>query len=100
MLNFGASKPRVKGGPAPPEPPLDPHLKGSPWTETPLGRDHLDRDLLDKDPPDRVPADRDPSQTETPWTEIPQAENPRTEAPSCPVDTQTPRKTLPIVSNS
>ena len=28
MLNFGASKPRVKGGPGPPGPPLDPHLKG------------------------------------------------------------------------
>ena len=27
MLNFGASKPRVKGGPGPPGPPLDPHLK-------------------------------------------------------------------------
>ena len=27
MLNFGASKPRVKGGgPGPPGPPLDPHL--------------------------------------------------------------------------
>ena len=26
MLNFGASKPRVKGGPRPPGPPLDPHL--------------------------------------------------------------------------
>ena len=27
MLNFGASKPRVRGGPGPPGPPLDPHLK-------------------------------------------------------------------------
>ena len=28
MLNFGASKPRVKGGgPGPPGPPLDPHLQ-------------------------------------------------------------------------
>ena len=27
MLNFGASKPRVKGGPHPRGPPLDPHLK-------------------------------------------------------------------------
>ena len=27
MLNFGASKPRVKGGPRPPGPPLDPYLK-------------------------------------------------------------------------
>ena len=26
MLNFGASKPRVKWGPGPPGPPLDPHL--------------------------------------------------------------------------
>ena len=26
MLNFGASKPRVRGGPGPPGPPLDPHL--------------------------------------------------------------------------
>ena len=26
MLNFGASKPRVKGGPGSPEPPPDPHL--------------------------------------------------------------------------
>ena len=26
MLNFGASKPRAKGGPGPPGPPLDPHL--------------------------------------------------------------------------
>ena len=26
MLNFGASKPRVKGGPGPPGPPLDPRL--------------------------------------------------------------------------
>ena len=26
MLNFGASKPRVKGGPGPPGPPLDLHL--------------------------------------------------------------------------
>ena len=27
MLNFGASKPRVRGGPGPPgPPPLDPHL--------------------------------------------------------------------------
>ena len=26
MLNFGASKPRVKGGPGPPGLPLDPHL--------------------------------------------------------------------------
>ena len=26
MLNFGASKPRVKGGAGPPGPPLDPHL--------------------------------------------------------------------------
>ena len=26
MLNFGASKSRVKGGPGPPGPPLDPHL--------------------------------------------------------------------------
>ena len=25
LLNFGASKPRVKGGPGPPGPPLDPH---------------------------------------------------------------------------
>ena len=29
MLNFGASKPRVKGGPGPPGPPLDPHLEMS-----------------------------------------------------------------------
>ena len=28
MLNFGASKPRVRGGPGPPGPPLDPHLQG------------------------------------------------------------------------
>ena len=27
MLNFGASKPRVRGGPGPPGTPLDPHLK-------------------------------------------------------------------------
>ena len=27
MLNFGASKPRVGGGPGPRGPPLDPHLK-------------------------------------------------------------------------
>ena len=27
MLNFRASKPRVKGGPEPSGPPLDPHLK-------------------------------------------------------------------------
>ena len=27
MLNFGTSKPRVKGGPGPPGPPLDPHLR-------------------------------------------------------------------------
>ena len=26
MLNFGASKPRVRGGPGPPGPPLDPRL--------------------------------------------------------------------------
>ena len=26
MLNFGASKPRVRGGPGPRGPPLDPHL--------------------------------------------------------------------------
>ena len=26
MLKFGASKPRVKGGPGSPGPPLDPHL--------------------------------------------------------------------------
>ena len=26
MLNFGASKPRVRGGPGPPGPPPDPHL--------------------------------------------------------------------------
>ena len=26
MLNFGASKPRVGGGPGPPGPPLDPRL--------------------------------------------------------------------------
>ena len=26
MLNFGASKPRVKGGPGPPGPSLDPRL--------------------------------------------------------------------------
>ena len=26
MLNFGASKPRVRGGARPPGPPLDPHL--------------------------------------------------------------------------
>ena len=32
MLNFGASKPRVKGGPGPPGPPLDPHLKEVPST--------------------------------------------------------------------
>ena len=31
MLNFGTSKPRVKGGPGPlGPPPLDPHLKGMP----------------------------------------------------------------------
>ena len=29
MLNFGASKPRVKGGPGPRPPPLDPHLRSS-----------------------------------------------------------------------
>ena len=29
MLNFGASKPRVKGGPGPLGPPLDPHLSTS-----------------------------------------------------------------------
>ena len=27
MLNFGASKPRVRGGPGPRGPPLDPHLE-------------------------------------------------------------------------
>ena len=27
MLNFGASKPRVKGGPGSPGPPLDPRLR-------------------------------------------------------------------------
>ena len=26
MLNFGTSKPRIKGGPGPPGPPLDPRL--------------------------------------------------------------------------
>ena len=29
MLNFGASKPRVRGGPGPPGPPLDPYLKNN-----------------------------------------------------------------------
>ena len=29
MLNFGVSKPRVKGGPGPPGSPLDPHLNRS-----------------------------------------------------------------------
>ena len=35
MLNFGASKPRVRGGPGPPgPPPLDPHLKAlAVWIE-------------------------------------------------------------------
>ena len=27
MLNFGTSKSRVRGGPGPPGPPLDPHLR-------------------------------------------------------------------------
>ena len=29
MLNFGASKPRVREGLGPPGPPLDPHLTGN-----------------------------------------------------------------------
>ena len=29
MLNFGALKPKVKGGPGPRVPPLDPHLANS-----------------------------------------------------------------------
>ena len=34
MLNFGASKPRVKGGPGPRGPPLDPHLDATPFDVT------------------------------------------------------------------
>ena len=60
MLNFGASKPRVKGG-APLDPHLglpdrDPHVQRPSWTETPLDRDSLDRD---------------PSRQRPPWTETP-----------------------------
>ena len=33
MLNFGASKSRVKGGPWPPGPPLDPRLRFAFWKE-------------------------------------------------------------------
>ena len=35
MLNFGASKPRVRGGPGPRGPPLDPHLNICINDETP-----------------------------------------------------------------